>query len=324
MEKSKINLRVRHRNIKILIAVIVFFSGSAIVPATAAAFSVTSEAGDYYTCSTTGGADFRGHAYGTPRTAFSNLYAITEFIPDPTCDPIDYPGCSDVVNTPANRVGESGPNVFANQAGTGPVNGSTMAAYVIIYNDWPVSSTDHAVFGPYYATCTTPPPYNPGICGPQNGTATLSVVPDGRSACTKGLIGGLTPSYNCTASFYDSDPYSDTYGQTVCYQWGTTVVSYNWWCSSGLDGVNAPAYCAAPYLATGCINSKDASGNPLTVVSGASTNASAGGKFKVGNYCFGNSGGSNYFVPTNTTAEFMTFWNNIGAGLNLSGIYKIN
>jgi len=74
----------------------------------------------------------------------------------------------------------------------------------------------------------------------------------------------------------------------------------------------------------GCASGTDAGGNPLTLVSGTYTTIGNGQKYHVnkfgGDYCFGNSGGTTYFVPLNSWAEFNSFWNAIP---RLSSLYAI-
>lgn len=72
-----------------------------------------------------------------------------------------------------------------------------------------------------------------------------------------------------------------------------------------------------------CEANTDVINNPLTSIdTGEKTSLGSGETHKAashGNYCFGNSGGPTYFVPLNTSAEFMSFWNAVPG---LSGVNR--
>jgi hypothetical protein len=326
MEKAAINFNTRRWGMPTVLISAVFLCGALLLPSKlyAQTLAGTIETIACYTTGTGRTTAVTGYAYGTT-LPFTSLQVTTTVFPGGLCDPDD-PPCSPVTSYP-NQVGPSeggGVNRWVN--GHGPDIPPSPQVYVqaSATNNYPGTPTQSAwLTGIHTATCSTPPPVVPGVCGPLNGTATINTVPSGAAACSRGGVTTPQPEYNCTGSYYDNDDESSTYGQEVCYQWGTTVIRYYWACTFPQDGVTTPTWCSAPFAGTGCANSADASGNILTTLSGTYTSAPAASKFKYGNYCFGNSGIKNYFVPAKTPGEFNSFWNNVGAGSNLNGLFRI-
>lgn len=96
------------------------------------------------------------------------------------------------------------------------------------------------------------------------------------------------------------------------------------------DGCGPPSNTATltvnAVVASTCASGTDAVGNPLTLLNVDLSTAESGGKYRVtkfgGNYCYGNSGSTRYFVPLKSWAEFNSFLGAIPL-LSGSGLYTI-
>ena len=106
----------------------------------------------------------------------------------------------------------------------------------------------------------------------------------------------------------------------------TVTTTFTVTASNGV-GPNATAQVTLTVL-TGCAYNIDVNGNTIVNLDAYDrTSAEQNGKYQVTKWpptrCFGNTGSSRYLIPLGSQFEFDSFWNNIEAGSNLPGPYRI-